>query len=234
MARVARWSTDVGSVSGLDAMGVGRLDLGTGLEYLQRLATRASFPFLSANLVGEDGEALFAPSILLERGGLTIGVTSVLPADLSGRGYQSIDPYRAARTQGRELRESGAELVIVLSNLGMKKDKKLANRSRADLILSSHSRELTPEGLTLGPSLAGEPGSRGRYLGEARWYQEGAGRRLPLVVTTVPVRTEAPQHPRVRSLVESMLARLADPVLGVPPIPIEDFDDPEFRNRERR
>jgi 5'-nucleotidase len=222
---------DVGSVSGLDALGIGRLDLGAGLDYLLRLQPRAAFPFLSANLTDDSGELIFRPSVLLERDGRSVGVTAVLPGDVSGLGYLSTDPYKAARSEVAALRARGAELVVVLSNLGMKADAKLARLSKADLVLSSHSRELTPEGRQLGKAVGGEPASRGRYLGDARWYSEPAKRGDALVVTTRPVLRSGPEHPRVRMLVESTLARLADPVLGVPPIPIESFNDKAFRER---
>ena len=222
---------DTGSVSGLDALGVGRLDLGAGLEYLKKLEPRAAFPFLSANLTDDEGELLFTPSLLLQRDGRSLGVTAVLPGDVSGQGYHSADPYKAARREVAALRASGAELVVLLSNLGMSADNKLARVSKADLVLSSHSRELTPQGQQLGKSVAGEPASRGRYLGDVRWYAQAAKGGDALVVTTRPVLREGPQHPKVRALVESTLERLADPVLGVPPVRFESFDDPSFRGR---
>jgi len=223
---------DAGSVSGLDALGIGRLDLGAGLDYLRRLEQRAGFAFLSANLLDEDGSLVFRPSMLLARGGRTLGVTSVLPQGVTGLGYESADPYKAAKQQVASLRAQGAERVIILSNLGMKDDAKLARVSKADLVLSSHSRELTPAGRSLGRAIAGEPATRGRYLGDVRWYAEAPKRSNGLLVTTIPVHTAGPQHPKVMKLVESTLQRLADPVLGVPPIPIESFDDERFRERQ--
>jgi len=224
---------DAGSVGGLDALGVGRLDLGAGLEYLEKLQPRAAFPFLSANLTDDEGELLFAPSLLIQRDGRSLGVTAVLPGDVSGQGYRGTDPYKAARREVAALRASGAELVVVLSNLGMSADSKLARVSKADLVLSSHSRELTPQGQQLGKSVGGEPASRGRYLGDVRWYAQAAKGGDALVVTTRPVLRDGPQHPRVRALVESTLKRLTDPVLGVPPVRFDSFDDPTFRGRKK-
>ena len=223
---------DSGSVAGLDALGVGRLDLGGGLDYLVRLETRAAFPFLSANLQDDEGSLLFPPSLLLDRGERKLGVTAVLPGDVAGQGYSSTDPYKAAKREVAKLRAQGAERVVVLSNLGMKADAKLARVSKADLVLSSHSRELTPNGKSLGKAVAGEPAARGRYLGDVRWYSQAPKRGGGLVVTTTPVLRSGPQHPKVRRLVESTLQRLADPVLGVPPIPFDNFDQKVFRERD--
>ncbi|MCP4871164.1 MAG: hypothetical protein GY898_20845 [Proteobacteria bacterium] len=223
---------DAGSVAGLDASGVGRLDLGTGVDYLRALAVRAAYPMVSANLLDEEGKPMFQTSVLLERDGRTVGVTSVLPGNLDGQGYSSSDPKKAARAEVDALRAQGAELVVVLSNLGLSEDKGLAKASRADLVLGSHSREVTTEGVRAGRTAIGQAGARGRYLGDARWYAEGKGRGPHLVVTTEPIYSEGAHHPEVDGLVASVLERLADPVLGLPPLTFESWDDPEFRKRQ--
>lgn len=225
---------DAGSVGGLDAMGIGRLDLGGGLGYLQSLRIRAAFPMVSANLVDDSGAPLFEPSVLVERDGRVIGVTSVLPADVSGEGFTTVDPYAAARAEVASLRERGAQIVIVLSNLGMKADTKLARRSKADVVLGSHSRELTTEGVRVGRAVIGQAGTRGRYLGDLRWYGEGPGKGPHLVVTTMPVHATGAVDPAVAGLVEVVLERLADPVLGVPPVRFDGWDDPDYRERLRK
>jgi len=225
---------DAGSVAGLDAQGVGRLDLGAGLDYLRALARRADFPFVSANLVNEQGDPLFETGVLVERGDRTVGVTSVLPGEMHGLGFSTTDPHRAAKERVAELRSQGAELVVVLSNLGSKDDRKLAKASKADLVLGSHSRDLTVEGQRIGRTLRGEAGSRGRYLGDARWFADGPGKGPYVQVTAAPVKASAPRHGAVQGLVEQALERLADPVLGVPPHTYESWDDPDFRRRQGR
>ena len=222
---------DAGGVAGLDAMGIGRLDLGAGLSYLQSLVRRAPFAVLSANLLDDKDQQIFAPSTLITHGDRTIGVTSVLPVDTEGRGFHATDPHRAAREQVTLLREQGAELVVVLSNLGMDKDKALARASRADLVLGSHSRELTSETVRVGRAVLGQAGSRGKYLGEARWYARGPGKGPHVLVTTRPVYSEAPSHAGVARLVAGMEERLTDPVLGVPGVPLDREDDPRLKGQ---
>lgn len=222
---------DAGGVAGLDAMGVGRLDLGAGLSYLQSLVRRAPFPVLSANLLDDDDQQIFLPSTLVTHGDLVVGVTSVLPAETSGTGFHATDPKKAAREQVQALREQGAQLVVVLSNLGMDQDKALARASKADLVLGSRSRELTDQGERVGKAWIGQAGSRGKYLGEARWYGSGPGKGPHVVMTTRPVYSEAPIHAGVQRLVEGMQKRLADPVLGVPGVPLDREDDPRLKGQ---
>jgi 2',3'-cyclic-nucleotide 2'-phosphodiesterase (5'-nucleotidase family) len=217
---------DSANLGGMDAMGVGRLDLGAGLDYLQKLAKRASFPILSANLVDADGKLLFRPSVMLERGGLRVGVTSVLPDDVLGDRFRALPARRAVRQQVKELRAAGAMLVVVLSNLGDEADRRLARSSGADVILGSRTRRLTPRGERVAKAVIGEAGARGRYLGDLRWYGKGKGKGPHLVLTTQPVHSSGARSLAVDALVEEVLRRLADPVLGVPPIPYQLQDDP--------
>ncbi len=217
---------DAGSLSGLDAMGVGRLDLGAGLDYLKKLSLRASYPLVSANLVDAHGAPLFVPSVLLVRDGRKLGVTSVVSLDVAGDGFSATSPYAAARREVRALREQGAELVVVLSNLGDDGAKRLARASRADAILSSRSRRLTPQGEWLGRTVVGEAGARGRYLGDLRWFGAGSGGGPHLILTTLPVHAEAATQEATSRLLEAALRRLADPTLGVPPIPPGGIEPP--------
>ncbi|MBJ93627.1 MAG: hypothetical protein CMP23_04045 [Rickettsiales bacterium] len=212
---------DVGNLGGLDAMGVGQLDLGAGLKYLQLLSRRASFPLLSANLVDEEGALIFAPSVLLERGQLRLGVTSVLPGNLVGDGFRTLPPKTSLRRAIKALRAAGATHVVVLSNLGEVADRKLARGLRADLLLSSRSRRLSSVGEKLGRTVLGEAGSRGRYLGDARLYAQGRGAGPHIVLTAQPVLASGVSSPAIDELVEQVLRRLADPLLGVPPLPVE-------------
>ena len=223
---------DSANLGGLDVMGLGRLDLGAGLDYLKKLEKRASFPIISANLVDAEGQLLFAPSVMLERGGLRIGVTSVIPEDVLGNRFRAMPARAALRRQVRALRAAGAMLVVVLSNLGEDMDRRLARSSIADVILGSRTRRLTPKGERVAKTLLGEAGARGRYLGDLRWYGQGKGKGPHLVLTTEPVHSSGARSETVDGLVDEVLRRLADPLLGVPPIPYRLRD--EFRERGAR
>jgi 2',3'-cyclic-nucleotide 2'-phosphodiesterase (5'-nucleotidase family) len=209
---------DAGNVARLDAAGIGALDLGAGLQYLQKLAQRARYPMLSANLVDHEGTPLFQTSVLLERGDLKVGVTSVLPGDMWFDRYETRDPRAAARAEVKALRQAGAELVVVLSNLGLVEDRRLARASKADLILGSRSREILPEAARVGRTIISHAGSRGRYVGDVRWYGEGGGRGPWLVGTTLPVLASGRSEPAVTALVGTALGRLTDPLLGIEPL----------------
>ena len=219
---------DAGNVAGLDAAGVGSLDLGGGLPYLRKLAQRARYPMVSANLLDADGAAVFPASVVVERGGLRVGVTSVLPGGLATREWQTADPIKTARAEVAALREKGVDLVVVLSNLGLADDKKLARATKADAVLGSRSREILAEGPQVGRTVLSQAGSRGRYVGEVRWYADGKGRGPHLLATTIPVLAAGPVSGPVHALVQRTLGRLADPRLGVEPIRPDDPRHPAY------
>jgi 2',3'-cyclic-nucleotide 2'-phosphodiesterase (5'-nucleotidase family) len=225
--RTAILMVDSGGSAGLDAHGIGRLDLGAGLPYLKKLAQRSAAPMLSANLEDDDGELLFESSVVVERGGLRIGVTSVVSADTKGDGYRAREPVAAARAMVRDLKKRGVDLVVLLSNLSADDDRKLAWGARPDVLLGSRTREIHAEGPTVGRTTIGRAGSRGRYLGDVRWYAKGRGPGPHLLVTVTPVRTDGPSHSGVARLVQETLGLLADPVLGVPPFELGDPGRPE-------
>ncbi|HEY0092695.1 MAG TPA: hypothetical protein VGB96_00155, partial [Archangium sp.] len=65
---------------GTVAMAVGERDLSLGLSYLQKATrTRKKMKLLSANLVDKAGKAPFAASLVVEAGGLKVGVVGVSP-----------------------------------------------------------------------------------------------------------------------------------------------------------
>ncbi len=224
---------DAANVAGLDAAGVGGMELGAGLEYLQRLGQRAAYPLVSANLTDHEGALLFPASTVVTKGDLTVGVTSVLPGGMWMDAYETTDPFKAARAEVKALRAAGVDLVVVLSNLGLDDDKKLGRAAKPDLILGSRSREILSEGASAGRTVIAHAGSRGRYLGDVRWYGDGGGRGPHLVATTMPVSAEGRAHPEVAALVKRTLTRLADPRLGVEPIYPWDPRHPAYDERRR-
>ena len=58
---------------GFDAMAVGNHEFNFGLEVLQRARNDASFPWLSANVVTEEGGTLFEPYLVKELNGVKVG-----------------------------------------------------------------------------------------------------------------------------------------------------------------
>lgn len=162
-----------------DAITLGNHEFNYGLEFLMRSLSQAKFPTVSANILRKAGEVprkdthLLRPYRLLRRDvtdragrqrALCIGVIGVAPAQiaiwerqhLEGR-VETRDMVDAVRAWVPEMREAGADLVVVLAHSGIGESQHTANMENAviplariegvDLILSGHSHQVFPSPL---------------------------------------------------------------------------------------
>lgn len=136
-----------------DAMVIGNHEFDFGLENMARLFRLAKFPILCANydVKGTVLEGLVKPYIILERGGLKIGVFGVSPemeglvqADkYEGVGYN--DPITVAQEMA-DLLKKQCDVVICLSHLGFNSDEALVQKTTGiDVILGGHSHTFMKE-----------------------------------------------------------------------------------------
>jgi hypothetical protein len=157
---------------GYDALNVGDKDLMMGFKFLSDVTQKARFPFISANLVDKKTEkGIFKPYVVKEIAGLKIGIVGLLDdtfnASLQEKdpGLTILDPISTSKTVTKSLREY-CDLIVVLSQLGESKDKKLAKENpQIDLILGGggESKKAVSERVNEVPIYRLEP--RGGYLG---------------------------------------------------------------------
>ncbi len=159
-----------------DAITLGNHEFNYGLDFLMRSIALADFPVVSSNILrGKGGNPradrhLVKPYQLLQRDVvdrsgqphvITIGVLGVAPPqimiwerqNLQGR-IEARDMVEAARAWVPEMREAGADLVILLAHSGIGPIRHTENMENAiiplamiegvDLILSGHAHRLFP------------------------------------------------------------------------------------------
>lgn len=166
---------DLMNAVGYDAMAVGNHEIELGLDRLARLARKASFPLLAANLLSDDSREIpdcLRPSVVKEIDGFRIGILGL--ARTRARGLpppgicvQPLDKKEAQRYCDL-LRAQGAAMIVVLSHLGTSKDIALAYAvPDISVILGGHDHSLHPEPLVKGKdrTLICQAGSYGRYAG---------------------------------------------------------------------
>ncbi len=159
---------DATSQLGVDALAVGDGELAFGLEFLAREANKRKLPFVSANLFGSDNELVFPASLVVEKAGLRIGLTSVLSEQLHVAGGSLRPAVESLRKSVAQLRDQDrVDLVVVLSHLGLQVDRTLPDQvSGIDLIFGGHSRSHQEEPVIVGNTAIFQAGSRGKHLGE--------------------------------------------------------------------
>jgi len=160
------------SLAGCDAATVGNacwFRYGAGI--LAEHARASTYPQLLANFGGVDGPV---PSVLLGDVGV-LGLTAPFEdhaADVDW-GFERLDILEAARTAARDLRARGAELVVLLSHLGLDvpaepwDDRRLAPelQGEVDVIVGAHTHDLLPDGERIGSVLIAQAGEFGEHIG---------------------------------------------------------------------
>jgi 2',3'-cyclic-nucleotide 2'-phosphodiesterase (5'-nucleotidase family) len=168
-----------------------------GPDAVPEQARWARYPLLLANLSPVPGTRASA----LIAGVGFVGVTDPFTHLL--RDYpiplESLPVVEVVREQVALLREQGAELVVLLSHMGLDPevaeltDDALARdlQGVVDVVVGSRSHDLLPEGRWVGSVLVVQAGSHAGHLGRV----EVDGDRLE--ATVIPVGEDVPPHPRV-------------------------------------
>jgi hypothetical protein len=152
---------------GLDAMAPGDGDLAFGLPFLREGAKKHGLPYVSANLSDSKEKLVFPPYRVVEKGKRRIGITSVVGEE-AALGSATVKPWEPElRKAVSALREQEkVDLVVLLSHLGMDKDRELAlSVPGIDLLFGAHSRSHQEEPVILGRTAIYQAGSQAKYLG---------------------------------------------------------------------
>jgi 2',3'-cyclic-nucleotide 2'-phosphodiesterase (5'-nucleotidase family) len=211
------------SAAGCEAAAVGNASwLRYGPQVLPAHAEEASYPLLLANVRAPDG-SLFGgtcESALVGSLGL-VGVTApYLELGIESFGASWVEEGPLVRRLAAELRERGAEHVVLLSHLGLEDDRRLAPElaGAMDAIVGGHTHDVVPHGERVGGVLVTQGGDRGRYLGRLELGPDGAREEL------LPVGPDVPPHPAVLAAAEAIepeVEALLAEVVGELPAPLD-------------
>src|SRR5213592_2226120 len=110
-----------------DVVTPGNHDFDFGVAFLRRAAAEATYRYVSANVVDDSGKALFAPTVVVPRGAVKIGITGLTtPGVLLWDRAQLAAPSRvrvrriaeAAPAAVAALERAGVDLKVVLIHSG--------------------------------------------------------------------------------------------------------------------
>jgi 2',3'-cyclic-nucleotide 2'-phosphodiesterase (5'-nucleotidase family) len=211
------------SAAGCEAAAVGNASwLRYGPQVLPAHGEEASYPLLLANVRAPDG-SLFGgtcESALIGRLGL-VGITApYLELGIESFGASWVEEGPLVRRLADELRERGADFVVLLSHLGLEDDRRLAPElaGAVDAIVGAHTHDVLPHGERIDGVLVTQAGDRGRYLGRLELGPDGAREEL------LPVGEDVPPHPAVLAAAEAIepeVEALLAEVVGELPEPLD-------------
>jgi len=144
-----------------------------GLDRVTEIVDGLDFAFLGANIFdAEWDEPAYEPYKMFERGGAQIAVIGqafpYLPIAnpkwmFPGLSFGVREERMAEVVQ--EVRDAGADLVVVLSHNGFDVDRKLAgNVPSIDVILTGHTHDALPEPVLVGDTMLIASGSNGKFV----------------------------------------------------------------------
>jgi sulfur-oxidizing protein SoxB len=146
-----------------------------GSERVQEIVENLPFAALGQNIFDAEWDEptdLFPPYKMFERGGTKIAVIGqafpYMPIANPGWMFPEYSfGIRDERMQEMvdEVRDMGAEVIVVLSHNGFDVDKKMASRvSGIDVILSGHTHDALPEPVLVNETIIVASGSNGKFV----------------------------------------------------------------------
>ncbi|XDA97070.1 thiosulfohydrolase SoxB [Sulfitobacter sp. LCG007] len=165
-------------VNAMNALGVDAMtshwEFTLGIDRVTEIVeNELQFPFLGANIFdAEWDEPAYEPYRMFERGGVQVAVIGqafpYMPIANPGWMFPNLSfgvrQERMAQVVA-EVRDAGAEVVVLLSHNGFDVDRKLAaDIEGIDIILTGHTHDALPEPLLVGKTHLIASGSHGKFV----------------------------------------------------------------------
>jgi 5'-nucleotidase / UDP-sugar diphosphatase len=160
---------------GYSALTMGNREFNYLRWVLKKRKEQAEFPILAANLTDLKNKVndCFKPFIIKNIDGMKVAIIGLTPVQYNDDsfwlklfGFRFLDPFKTTREITENLNKDVA-LVILLSHLGLKDDKLMAEENiNIDLIIGGHSHSVIENPILSGKTYIFQAGSHGKYLGK--------------------------------------------------------------------
>jgi 2',3'-cyclic-nucleotide 2'-phosphodiesterase (5'-nucleotidase family) len=227
---------------GFDAAALGNHDFAWGQNALNCMIQGMDTPILAANVTRtEDGRVMDGakPYLIQDVKGVKVGIIGLdTPAvghfvdEAKLKGLQFNDGASTISRYLPEVKEKGADLVVVLSHMGFEEDKKLARDVKGiDVIVGGHSHTELKEGHREGDTLIVQAGSLTRFVGNLQLDVDPATRKIVShQARLIPViAKEIEPDPQIQAILKPYLAeaeKIGAVVMG------EATEDLHYAHRE--
>jgi len=158
-----------------DAMTLGNHEFDYGLQNLENDLSLAHFPVLNANIFDErSGKNFRGPYLVKTFGNVRVGIIGLIAPDLpiltmreNLKGLRMLNHVQVTRKYITELKKQHANLIVVLSHIGVDADKALADSVQdIDVIVGGHSHTSLFQPIKRRHTIICQAGTRGRWIGE--------------------------------------------------------------------
>ena len=166
---VAWFMMDAMKTLNIDAVNVGQRDLRYGLQFLVQRAKYDHLPMVSANLLDKKSrKPIFQPYLIKKVGNVKVGVLGLMSdkGDF-GPGKDSLvvdDPLAVARKSVIDMRRQGAQIVVLLSQLGKVESEDLVSAvDGIDAVMVGQNAPVLQKGRMVKGTVACYGGDQGQY-----------------------------------------------------------------------
>ena len=150
---------------GYDYAVLGNHEFDNGLDSIRDYRDIADFELLSANIYADGSLVADSPAALIDVDGVKVGIIGITTPDYLCEGLDVLTSEEVVAKYAPKL-EAKADLIIALTHLGFKRDKKLAAAtSQIDVIVGGHSHTKLDEPIKINNTLIVQAGCWGWYLG---------------------------------------------------------------------
>jgi 5'-nucleotidase len=198
----------VWNMIGLDFAVFGNHEFDFGPDVLRERVKESHFTWLATNVIDKRSRKSFAdtpPYVIREIGGVRIGFFGLLTPDTAqfssvGPDVEFLDPCDTAKTIVPEMRKKGAQVVVAITHLAMREDKRVARCAAIDVIIGGHEHEMLE-------SLAGRTpifkwGSDARDLGRIDLnIKLPTGELESIDWSSIPVTSSVAEEPQSASVI---------------------------------
>lgn len=182
-AAMGRVMIDAMEVMGYDAFTLGEWDLNQGVAYVRGIITETPIAWVHTNYEVAGLEEHGHRTLVVEKGGRRIGILGLLnpTLQLAPGAADSVtideDVIGVTRRAVAELRRDGVDAVVILSHLGYRGDRAVADEVPGiDLIVSGHGGKTLAAPEQAAPhTWIAAAGDLGRFLGDARLALDDPG-----------------------------------------------------------
>jgi 5'-nucleotidase len=221
----------VWNMIGLDFSVLGNHEFDFGPEVLRERIKESRFTWLASNVIDKRSGKPFAdtpPFVVREVGGVKIGFFGLLTPETAqfssvGENVTFLDPCETAKKIVPEMKAKGAQVIVAITHLVMREDKRVARCAPLDVIIGGHEHEMLE-------SLAGRTpifkwGADARDLGRIDLNVKlPSGELESIDWTAIPVTSDIQEEPQSAALIadyEKKVSADVDKPIGSTKVPLD-------------
>ncbi|MFH5836540.1 bifunctional metallophosphatase/5'-nucleotidase [Proteiniclasticum sp. C24MP] len=198
----------------LDAMTF-HWDIAYGPDVLKEREKELDYPILAINVYHKETDALYMkPYMIQEVSGIKVAVIGIacniidktMPKHFS-EGLYFTNGLEELPGYIEEVKEKGAELVVVLSHLGFPQDMELLTRIEGvDVLISGHTHNRVHEVVRVNDALLIQSGSHGSFLGRLDLTLGEDGGITDVKHRLLDVSEDVSEHEETKQRIETIMA----------------------------